>query len=259
MVGIDVRTAPGDLHSGMYGGSVLNAAHVLNAMLAEVMPDEEGMLRPELREGITPPTEAELKAWSELPPGNDAIVQVGGRPLTADSGATYYEHNWANASVDVHGIDSGDAHQIRTIIPCRARAKVSIRLAPGQSTSVIGPRFTELMRAAAPPGAEVDVAVLSTGEPALFDPQLPPLKLAAAALESACGRAPALTRVGGSLPVLAAFAEKGIPVILSGFALPEDAVHAPDESFRLESLRLGELSARALYEKLAELPPNRRA
>jgi hypothetical protein len=54
-----------------------------------------------------------------------------------------------------------------------------------------------------------------------------------AALERACGRAPVLIRSGGSIPVLAAFAEKEIPTILSGFALAEDAFHAPNESYRL--------------------------
>jgi succinyl-diaminopimelate desuccinylase len=73
-------------------------------------------------------------------------------------------------------------------------------------------------------------------------------------LTEACGVAPALIRSGGSIPVLAAFAQRNIPTILSGFTLPEDAFHAPDESFRLESLRLGEMAARALYRHLARLP-----
>ena len=65
--------------------------------------------------------------------------------------------------------------------------------------------------------------------------------------------APALVRSGGSIPVVAEFAAHGIPTIVSGFALPDDAFHAPNESYRVESLRLGERAARELYVALAAL------
>ena len=95
-------------------------------------------------------------------------------------------------------------------------------------------------------------------DPALFDPRDPALRLAAGALEKACGTAPALVRIGGTLPLLAVLAERGITSIVSGFALPEDAFHAPNESYRLESLRLGEAAARELYVALAGLPVSAR-
>ena len=80
------------------------------------------------------------------------------------------------------------------------------------------------------------------------------MKIAQDAFESAFGIRPILTRSGGTLPIMPALQDKGIPTILSGFTGPEDNFHAPDESFRLESLRLGEASARSLYAKLATLP-----
>ncbi|HEV3378744.1 MAG TPA: hypothetical protein VG126_15845, partial [Thermoleophilaceae bacterium] len=73
-------------------------------------------------------------------------------------------------------------------------------------------------------------------------------------MERACGEPPALVRLGGTLPLLSVLADRGIPAIVSGFALPEDAFHAPNESYRLESLRLGEATARELYRTLSELP-----
>jgi acetylornithine deacetylase/succinyl-diaminopimelate desuccinylase-like protein len=251
---VEVRTARADLHSGLYGGSVLNALHVLTGVLTAVMPDADGLVPEVLREGIAAPTETELESWAELSPGGDVISAVGGRPLVADSGDRYYVRNWADVSVDVHGIEGGDANQVRTMVPSFAHAKLSIRLAPGQSAGVIAPRFEELMLAAAPPGADVRVEMLSTGEPAMFDPESPPLRLAAEALTNACGRDAVIVRSGGSIPVLAALAERDIPTVLSGFALPEDAIHAPDESYRLESLTLGRRAARALYQRLASLP-----
>jgi acetylornithine deacetylase/succinyl-diaminopimelate desuccinylase-like protein len=109
-----------------------------------------------------------------------------------------------------------------------------------------------LLGAAAPDGAEVSITMVRA-DPALFDPAHPALQLAAGAMERACGTPPALVRLGGTLPLLAVLAERGIPAIVSGFALPDDAFHAPNESYRLESLRLGELAARELYRTLAAL------
>jgi acetylornithine deacetylase/succinyl-diaminopimelate desuccinylase-like protein len=88
----------------------------------------------------------------------------------------------------------------------------------------------------------------------LFDPAEPALQLAAAALTRACGRETVFTRSGGSIPIVAEMAARGYPVITSGFGLPSDAIHAPDESFSLRSLELGEAAARELYLALAELP-----
>ncbi|HEX2240712.1 MAG TPA: M20/M25/M40 family metallo-hydrolase, partial [Actinomycetota bacterium] len=254
MFDVQVRTAMQDLHSGMYGGSVLNALHVVNQMLAAVLPGPDGRLPEPLRAGIVPPTKEELQAWAKLPPGDDAIAEVGGRPLHDRAGAEYYERNWGDSSVDVHGIAGGDAVQVRTQVPSFAQAKVSIRLAPGQTVAAAGGAMRRLLEDAAPPGAEVKIEVVSKGEPSLFSPELPAIRLAAEAMEEACGVRPALIRVGGSLPVLSVFADRGIPAIVSGFALPVDGVHGPNESFRLESLRLGLASARALYKRLASLP-----
>ncbi len=141
----------------------------------------------------------------------------------------------------------------RTIIPAHARAHVSMRLAPGQSAEAMGAELERLLRAPVPEGAEVEID-MQLADPALFDPEQPALRLAAQAMERACGTPPALVRLGGTLPLLAVLAEREVPTIVSGFVLPDDAIHAPNESYRLESLRLGEAAARELYGALAELP-----
>ena len=89
--------------------------------------------------------------------------------------------------------------------------------------------------------------------PFLIGVDEPALQLAAGAIERACGVAPAFVRSGGSIPIVASLGAKGVPTIVSGFALPEDDIHAPNESYRLESLRLGEAAARELYAALARL------
>jgi acetylornithine deacetylase/succinyl-diaminopimelate desuccinylase-like protein len=251
---VHVRCADRDLHSGMYGGAALNAVHVLHHMLSQVLPDPGGMLREELREGIAPPSPDELEAWSRFAPGSEVIAKAGGRPIGDDAALHFYKRNWGDASLDVNGFAGGDAVQARTIIPADASARFTIRLAPGQDAKRIGQLTEALLRQAAPPGAEIEIA-WEGSDGVLFDPKNPALLLGAQALEEACGVAPALQRVGGSIPILKVMQDLQIPAIVSGFALADDAIHAVDESFRIASLGLGERAARKLYEKLANLRP----
>ena len=247
---IEVRTAGRDLHSGIYGGAVLNAAHVLMAMLSAVAPDAEGRVRPELSAGVALVASEERASWERLPPGAAAIADVGAIEVTAGAGAELYARTGAATAVDVNMIEVGEP---RTIVPAVARGHVSVRLAPGQDAAQIGAELERLLRAAAPQGAEVAIDI-ETAEPALFDAEDPALRLASGAMERACGIAPAFVRLGGTLPLLSVLADRGITPVVSGFALPDDAFHAPNESYRLESLRLGEAAARELYTALAELP-----
>lgn len=250
---LEVRTANKDLHSGTYGGSVLNATHVLHHMLGDVLPGADGRLRTELRAGITAPSPAELEEWVKLPGGEDVIAESGGRPLDDRSGPDYYSRNGADAALDVNGISGGDPVNARTIVPATAHAKLSMRLAPGQSAEAMQQTLETLLRSAAPPGAEVTIEFAHAGEPAWFDPESAPLRLGKQALERATGMPVAIQRAGGSIPILATFANRGIQTIVSGFALADDSVHAPNESYRVESLRLGEKAAYELYSTLARL------
>jgi acetylornithine deacetylase/succinyl-diaminopimelate desuccinylase-like protein len=250
---VEVRTGERDLHSGVYGGAVLNAAHVLSGMLREVLPGPDGRLRRELRAGIAPITDAERHSWKKLPSGEDVISWVGGRPMDGRAAEEFYERTGAETSLDVNGIWVGEP---RTIVPSVARAHLTVRLAPGQSAAEVAVALEWMLRSATPAGAEVAVE-MSLADPALFDPGHPAMRLAAEAIERACGNEVAFVRLGGTLPVLAELAERRIPTVLSGFALDDDAFHAPNESFRLESLRLGERAAREIYTALATLPRSR--
>jgi acetylornithine deacetylase/succinyl-diaminopimelate desuccinylase-like protein len=246
---IEVRTARRDLHSGIYGGAVMSAAHVLTRMLAEVVPDANGRVRDELRAGVEPPTEAELESWRRLPPGDRAIADVGARPVSPEAGDEFYLRTGADTSLDVNQVVVGEP---RTIVPSTARAYLTIRLAPRQPPAQIGAELERLLRAAAPEDAEVRIET-DVAEPVLFDPEQPALQLAAEAMERATGMPATFVRLGGTLPILGVLGERGIPTVLSGFVTADDAMHAPNESYRLESLRLGEAFARELYLGLASL------
>jgi acetylornithine deacetylase/succinyl-diaminopimelate desuccinylase-like protein len=247
---VEVRTGRRDLHSGLYGGAVLNATHVLVRMLQEVLPGPDGRVRDEFRSGVASPSAEERESWSRLPSGAEMIGEAGAVEVTPGAADDFWERTGAEPAVDVNMLRAGEP---RTVIPSVATAQLSVRLAPGQSAAEIAAEVERLLRAALPDGAELELE-LDLSDPALFDPSEPALQLAAGAFERACGIAPAFVRLGGTLPLLAVLAEQQVPTIVSGFALGADAFHAPNESYRLESLRLGELTARELYTALAALP-----
>ena len=247
---VEVRTGERDLHSGLYGGAVLNATHVLMEVLRAVLPGPDGRARDELRAGVAPLEDAERGSWSRLPTGADMIAEAGAAEVTDGAASEFWGRTGAEPSVDVNMLTAGEP---RTVIPSVARAQLSIRLAPGQDAAEIAAVAERLLREALPHGAELSVH-FDLAEPSLFRADDPALQLAAGAFERACGTPPAFVRMGGTLPLLSVLADQGVPTIVSGFALGADAFHAPNESYRLESLRLGELTARELYRALAGLP-----
>ena len=249
-VALRVRAAERDLHSGLYGGAALNAVHALHTMLGAVLPGSDARLRPDLRAGVSPPRPEELGSWERLAPGADVLAEAGGRPADPSAASELYTRTGAGASLDVNWIEAGEP---RTIVPALARAALSLRLAPGQDGARVAGALGDLLRAAAPAGADVELDSEWTA-PTLFEPGLPAIRLAGAAFERACGVPTALVRSGGSIPIVAAFAARGLPTVVSGFSLPADRIHSPDESYRLESLAMGERAAQELYAALSELP-----
>ena len=253
LVGVEVIVTTGerDLHSGMYGGATLNAIHVLTDALAAVLP-RDGRLPEPLREGIVPPTEEELAAWRELPPGAEELIGQGARPLDPRAAEEFYLRTWAEPSLDVNGILGGKPGVRNTTISARASAELSIRLVPEQDVATIGSTLERMLRDAAPDGAELDIGYEGV-PPGLIPPEEPAVQLGLEAFERAIGTRPLLVRSGGTLPIVPALASRGTPTILTGFSLPESNIHSPNECLPVEHFPLGVAAARELFVSLARL------
>ncbi len=249
---VRVRTAEGDGHSGIYGGAALSAAHALLRILSAVTP-QDGRLPAELYDGVTPAGAAEVDAWATLPSGRSALADAGLRPADAGAADGFHMRTLAGPSVDVHGLDCGDPSAIATIVPGAARATLSLRLAPGQDAHRMAAVFDALLLAAAPDGADVEIDDLGIALPAALDPDHPVLAAAARGIEAATGWPVAPVRLGGTLPVVATLAAAGIPTILTGFGLPTDRIHSPDEHIRIAHLESGTRAAMAILSELAAL------
>jgi acetylornithine deacetylase/succinyl-diaminopimelate desuccinylase-like protein len=249
---VEVRTGARDLHSGMYGGAALNAVEALTQALAGVLP-RDGRVPEPLRQGIAPPTEEELEAWRGLQPGAEALSEQGAVPLDPRAAEEFYVRTWAEPSITVHGVDGGSPHLQKTVLPVHAVANLSIRLAPGQRVETIAPEVERLLREAAPEGAELTVDLWSSSPAGLVPPEAPAIQLALEAFERATGTRPLLVRSGGTLPIVPALADRGIPTVITGFALPESNVHSPNERMLVEYVALGVEAARELLRSFGRL------
>ncbi len=247
-----LRTGERDLHSGMYGGAALNAAHALVRTL-DALIAHDGTLAEPLRKGIAPPAEEELAGWRELPPGADELALQGARPKDPRAAEDFYLRTLAEPALDVNGIASGSPILEKTVLPVEAVANVSIRLAPGQRPEEIAPEVERLLQEAAPDGAELEIELWSSAEPGLVPPDARAVQLGLDAFERAVGVRPVLVRSGGTLPIVPALSARGIPTIVTGFGLPDAQIHSPNERLVAEHVPLGIAAARELFLAFADL------
>jgi acetylornithine deacetylase/succinyl-diaminopimelate desuccinylase-like protein len=249
---LTVRTGERDLHSGIYGGVALNAAHVLASIVAGLLA-VDGRLAESLRAGIAAPTEAELAGWALLPRGADELGESGARPADARAAEEFYLRTFAEPALDVNGLESGSPQLQKTVLPVEAVANLSVRLAPGQDVATVAAALERLVVERTPPGATVVLEQLSAAAPGLVAPDSPVVLRGLDAFERVLGVRPALIRSGGTLPIVPALAGRGIPAVITGFALPDSNIHSPNECLVAEYVPLGIATAGELYREFARL------
>src|SRR5215207_6355876 len=248
-----VRTGRRDLHSGMYGNAALNAIHALNQTLTGILP-RDGRVPEALRVGIVPPTDEERAGWARQPVGADVLREAGAVPYDASAADEFYLRTTAETSVDVNGILGGKPGLKNTTVVSEAQANFTVRLAPGQTPTAVVPEVERLLHEAAPDGATVEVEELpGSTRPGFVRADSEVVKIAQSAFERAFGVRPILTRSGGTLPIMPALMDKGVPTILTGFALPESNVHSPNERMLVEFFPRGVATIKELYTRLGDL------
>ncbi len=152
----------------------------------------------------------------------------------------------------MHGIQVGDPSEVKTVIPCTAEATLSLRVAPGQDAAAMLDALAGMLEAAAPEGADVRVERVHAADAALVDQADPWVARAIAAIGESTGWPVTPIRLGGSLPVVAAMVARGMPTVVTGFCLPDDQFHAPDERLRVDHLEIGTRAAMAMLGSFAQ-------
>jgi acetylornithine deacetylase/succinyl-diaminopimelate desuccinylase-like protein len=249
---INVQGPSGDLHSGSYGGAIVNPAMALAKILA-TFHDENGHIAiagfydrvrdwdPKIREQMR-----------SLPFDDKTLMhETGVSALGGEKGYTTLERLWTRPTCEVNGLLSGYTGEgAKTVLPAKAMAKVSCRLVPDQDPTEIEKLMKAHVAKVAPKGVKVNVQHLHGGRPWRAELNGPIYDAACRALKAAFNKDPVITGEGGSIPVVGDFERiLGTPVLLVGFGLPGENAHAPDEWMSEENLRVGMRAMAALWDE----------
>jgi acetylornithine deacetylase/succinyl-diaminopimelate desuccinylase-like protein len=252
---IEVTGPSHDLHSGHFGGTVQNPANALAAVIAGLKDANGRATVPGFYDSVRPITDDERTRMKALPFDERAYLAEANAPAPfGETGFSTYERMTSRPTLDVNGMWSGYTGEgSKTVLPSVAAAKVSMRLVPDQDPVSLFRSFERHVRALAPPGVTVKITDMHSAPPWTCDPEGPMLVAARRALSRAWSKPVALIKEGGSIPVMATFAEThpGLPAVMIGFGLDDDNVHAPNEKFSLTSYHGGTRSVAYLYEELA--------
>jgi acetylornithine deacetylase/succinyl-diaminopimelate desuccinylase-like protein len=248
---INVQGAAGDLHSGSYGGAVVNPAMALARILA-TFHDKDGRI-------AIPGFYKKVREWDpkirrqmrSLPFDDRTLMkETSVAALGGEKGYTTLEKLWIRPTCEVNGMLSGYTGEgAKTVLPAKAMAKVSCRLVPDQDPADIAKLMKAHVAKVAPKGVKVRVDTLHGGRPWRAELNGPIYDAARSALRAAFGKEPVITGEGGSIPVVGDFQKiLGAPVLLVGFGLPGENAHAPDEWMSDENFRLGMRAVATLWD-----------
>lgn len=252
---ITLHAANQDLHSGLWGGRCPNPITELARVLAQLHDKKRKITIPGFYDDVRPLTKAERANWAKLKfSPKDALKKIG-LPAAADigeDGFTAMEREWGRPTAEVNGIWGGyTGAGAKTVIPAKASAKVSFRLVADQDPKKITKLFFAWLKERTPPGCRWEMHDHHGGFGVTVPTESPILAAAGRAIKKATGKAPALIKSGGSIPVAGMLKDKlGLDTIFMGFGLDDDRVHSPNEKFELECFRMGTKSHAAFIAEL---------
>lgn len=240
---VHVRGAKNDLHSGVFGGAVHNAAQVLCELIAG-MHDENGRVTlPGFYDSVREISAEERAELARLPFDEAAILaQSGALALwEGERGYTAIERVGARPTLEVNGILSGFTGEgSKTVLPARAMAKISCRLVPDQDHTQIEGMLRTYLQQHAPNTISWEVRSMTGGAASISDRNSPGVQALAQGMEAVWGKRPLFKREGGSVPVVGQMQKLlGVDSVNTGFALPGDNMHGPDETLHLPTWRKG--------------------
>ena len=252
---IRVAGPSSDLHSGAYGGPVVNPAMALGRILATLHDDQGRIAINGFYDDVLDWDRETRDAIRVLPFDEDDFAKsLGASPEGGEPGYSVLERLWIRPTCEVNGLLSGYTGEgAKTVLPAEAMAKVSFRLVSDQNPQRVAELFRAHVASVTPPGVTVTVEQFHGGMPwrAQLDGRLK--EAATSALLKAFGSAPVLAGEGGSIPIVGEFERiLDAPVLLMGFSLPGANLHAPNEWFPEENIELGIRALAYLYEELGQ-------
>ena len=239
---VEVTGPNRDLHSGHFGGAVMNPINALCKMIAQ-LTDENGKITiPGFYDKVEDISPEERDMIAQIPFDEEKYKRsIGISDVFGEAGYSTIERNSCRPAFDCCGIWGGYTGEgAKTVIPSKAYAKISTRLVPHQNSEEIGALVATHLQRIAPKGVTVKVDYLHGGEGYVCPISHPAYRAAEKGFEQAFGKRPLPVRRGGSIPIIATFEKVlGVKTILMGFGLESNAIHSPTENFPLHMLRKG--------------------
>lgn len=255
-VQIDVRAAKLDLHSGIYGGVVMNPIHALVMLLASMRAPDGVITVDGFYDAVRSLSDLERQRIAAVPFDVAALKAELQIPATfGEAGYTPLEASWVRPTLEINGIWGGfQGEGIKTVLPGEAHAKLTCRLVADQDPATIIDLLQDHVARHTPPGVTISVTPLpSVAYPYRVPEDEPGTRAARAVLRELYGREPYEVWSGGSIPVCSLFLQHlGVYTASFAFGLNDERQHSPDEFFRLASFRKGQSAYGKLLERLAE-------
>lgn len=249
-----IRGPSHDLHSGMFGGPVLNPIHVLAKIIADLHDAEGKVMLPGFYASVPELPEDIAEQWRHLDfSERDFLAGVGLTQVGGEKGRGVIEQLWARPTCDVNGVVGGYTGKgSKTVLPAQASAKFSFRLVGAQDPEAIMESFRDFVRERLPADAKAEF--ISHGASGAL--QLPfgseALNRARRALTEEWSKDAALVGCGGSIPIVGAFKrDLGMDALMIGFALEDDRIHSPNEKYSYTSFHKGTRSWARVLDALA--------
>lgn len=247
---IELSRPGAELHAGQFGGAVANPLEALCAMLAQLHDARGRITVPGLYDHVRPIAASERARIARVAPGAAELLADAVAAAAGEAGFSAFERTALRPALVVTAVDGGYAGPgTLTAIPARAHARLNLRLVPEQDPAHARRLVCARLHALTPAQLRLAVRAGPASAATTIDRRHPALGAAARALREAFGREPAFLRSGGSIPIVGTLqALFGAPVVLMGFALPSDGMHAPNERVNLPTLERGTVACARFLE-----------
>ena len=255
---VDVETASMDLHSGLFGGAVPNAANAIVELLSSLRDAEGRILVEGFFDGVVPLSDEVRREINAVPFDAGAYKsEIGVDALVGEPGYSTYERAWARPTLDINGIWGGyQGDGVKTVIPAKAHAKITCRLVANQDPEAVLERLEAHLRRHCPAGARLSLVRPGVrARPYQIPLGHPGASAVAEVLTSFYKKAPYFVGIGGSLPITDMFLrELNAYTFIVGFGQADERAHSPNEFFRLADYERGQAVYIRLLERLGEAP-----
>jgi acetylornithine deacetylase/succinyl-diaminopimelate desuccinylase-like protein len=231
-----------DLHSGRYGGAVHNPLQALCEMIAGLHDGSGRVTIPgfyQRVQEVSPTLRQELRCTA--PADEDILAELDIPRGWGEKGYNLFECMTIRPALTVNGVSGGYVGPgSKSVIPRKGVARLSMRLVPDQSPSAIAHLLRWHIAAIKPPAVSTRLKITGGSPPIIIPRRHPAIAAAARAIYHTWGVPPVFTRSGGTIPVVSQLQQRfAVPIILLGFGLPDDDIHAPNEKISLPNLFRG--------------------